>query len=65
MSPGNSVRFKKISIEEAHQIYIEYEDRLNKIKLTIDDNRFEFKKIRKLNLKIDGISYGVDIKEIN
>jgi antagonist of KipI len=64
MGIGSLIRFKKVSLEEAHQIYKEYENTFNEIKDIIDRNRFEFNKIRKLNLKIDRKSYNVSIREI-
>lgn len=65
MGPGNAVRFRNISLEEAHGIYKEYENRFMKIKDIINDNRFEFGRIRKFNIKIEGTSYSVDIREVN
>ena len=64
MGPGKSVEFMSISIEKAHEIYRQYENNLNEIKETINNNRFEFCKIRKLKLKIDGKRYNVDIREL-
>lgn len=65
MSPGKSIKFSCISLEEAHEIYKEYEYRLMEIKDIIDNNRFQFGNIRRLNLKIDGTSYRIDIREVD
>lgn len=65
MGQGNVIRFQKISLEKAHEIYREYENKLKKIKDEINNNRFKFNKIRKLDIKIDGIKYSVDIREVN
>ncbi len=64
MSPGNSIDFRSISLEEAHEIYKEYENKLIEIKDIISKNKFEFDKIKKLNVKINEVSYSVDLREI-
>lgn len=64
MGPGKSVNFKSISLDEAHHIYKECQNRINYINEVINNNRFELRKIRRLNLIIDGKRYNVDIREI-
>lgn len=65
MAPGSSVNFIRITLKEAHEIYREYENKIKRIKDIININRFEFRRIRKFNLKIDGISYKIDVRERN
>lgn len=64
MVPGNSIYFNSISLGKAHEIYRDYERNFTEIKAILDNNKFQFNKIRKLNLKIKELTYTVDIREI-
>ncbi len=64
MAPGSTMDFKAISVEESHEIYREYNKQYKEIKDFIVNNRFAFNDIRKLDLKINGSSFKVDVREI-
>lgn len=64
MGPGWSVDFKKITVEESHEIYKEYENGFNKIKEFINNNKFRFQRTKNLNLNISGEKFTVKINEI-
>lgn len=65
MGPGWSMRFKKVTVEESHEIYREYENRFKEIEEFIDTNKFKFYSTRNLNLTISGTSYNVKVNEID
>lgn len=64
MGPGWNVKFKKISVEESHALYKEYENRFKEIKTFIDNNKFKFYRTKNLNLNISGVAFHVKINEI-
>lgn len=64
MKPGDKINFKVVSIEESHEIYREYEECIKKIKGFIENNRFEFTGIKRLDLRISGINFNVEIREL-
>lgn len=64
MKPGGKVKFERVSIEEAQNIYREYENKMSDIKSFINDNRFEFRGIRKMNFRIGEKTFNVDIREL-
>lgn len=65
MKPGDKMTFKEVSIDEAQKIYRDFEENIGQIKSFINKTRFEFKSIRKLNLKIDQEKFDVEIREID
>lgn len=64
MGPGSSINFEKVEIKEAHKIYRNYEENIEKIKESISNNIFDFKDIKKLNIKINNKSFNVEVREI-
>lgn len=77
MGFGNEVVFEKVSLEEAHKIYKEYESRLSHIKESIYnykvtsaesfetmDTFIKIGPLRKMHIGVNGNSYVVDIQEI-
>ena len=64
MSPGNTMNFQKLTVEESHSIYKEYENQFEEISEFIKNNRFEFNGIRNLELSINGTNFKVDIREV-
>lgn len=64
MKPGSKINFKKISIEESQEIYREYEEKISDIKSFINDNRFEFRGIRKMNFRIGEKTFNVSLREV-
>lgn len=64
MKPGDKMRFQRVDIDEAQKIYRDHEKKIRDIKSFIDNNRFEFRRIRKLNLKIDEEKFNVEVREI-
>lgn len=67
--PGDKVRFQPVSLEKAHRLYREYEEKINKLKeyLEKEEKSEEKQQIltsgRKLLIKIDGKEYMVEIEE--
>ena len=47
------------------EIYREYEENFHAIRSFIEKNKFEFYDIRRLDLRINGKSFNVDIREID
>lgn len=64
MKAGDRMTFKKLDIEEAQTIYLEYENKIDEIKTFISDNRFDFAAISKMNFRIGEKTYTVSIREI-
>lgn len=64
MSPGNTMNFEMVSVEESHRIYREYEKEFEVINKFIENNRFEFNEVRQLELSINGNKFNVDIREV-
>lgn len=64
MGPDSQINFKAISVDEAHAIYKEYENRFSEIKKFISDNRIAFKKDIIMSLKLEGKSYEVVVREV-
>lgn len=64
MSPGNTMSFQKLTVEESHSIYREYERQFEEISEFIKNNKFGFNEIRNLELSIDGNRFNVDIREV-
>ena len=64
MGPGASIRFEKTSIQQAQDIYKDYENKLKDIKKNIQENKFEFDKNILFNLNMLGKSYTVMVREI-
>lgn len=65
MGPGSKMNFQSLSVEESHDIYREYEENFHAIRSFIEKNKFEFYDIRRLDLRINGKSFNVDIREID
>lgn len=64
MSPGNTIDFELVTVEESHRIYKEYEKQFESISEFFKDNRFEFIEVRHLDLRINGNRFNVDIREV-
>ncbi len=64
MGTGSTMKFVKLSVEESHIIYREYENQFNEINKFIKDNKFEFSDIRNLVLDIRGKSFNVSVREV-
>lgn len=64
LSPGSTINFEKLTVEESHIIYKEYEERFKDINEFIQKNKFDFSQVRQVNLKINGISFDVGIREV-
>ncbi len=64
MAPGNTMDFEAIKVEESHVIYKEYEKYLDEISDFINNNRFKFNNLKKLNLSIDNSKFKVEVREI-
>ena len=64
MGPGSSVKFKKVSVHEAHEIYKEYENRISELKSFMKNNRFEFNKNMMFSLNMFGKNFNVTVREI-
>ena len=83
MGSDNEIVFEKISLEEAHKVYREYEKNLLEIKEQISNsqrvqeipsipvtpvekvNCISAGPLRKMNVVVNGISYAVDVQEVN
>ena len=64
MGPGSSVKFQKVSVHEAQEIYKEYEGKISELKKFMDNNRFEFEKNMMFSLNMFGNSYTITVREI-
>ena len=64
MGPGWSVNFKRITVEESHELYKEYEKRFKVIKEFIDKTKFKFHRTKNLNLTFSGTTFNVKVSEI-
>jgi len=64
LKPGNKVRFEKIDIQEAHKVLKEYENKIKEIKDYVNSYRLNTARMKRYNLKIEGVSYEVTVEEI-
>ncbi|MEA4846415.1 MAG: biotin-dependent carboxyltransferase family protein [Clostridiaceae bacterium] len=64
LKPGNKVRFEKIDVHDAHKILKEYEDNIKGIKDHVNSYQLKTSKMKRYNLKIEGVSYEVTVEEI-
>lgn len=64
LKPGNKVRFEKIDIREAHKVLKEYENKIKEIKDYVNSYRLNTARMKRYNLKIEGVSYEVTVEEI-
>lgn len=76
MGEGSELVFEKITLEEAHKLYKEYEEKLSEIKAQIENSQRVIKApvekaeyvnigpVRKMNIVINGVNYVVDVQEI-
>lgn len=64
MKPGDKMKFEEVNIEKAQKIYRDYEKKMADIKKFIDNNRFEFRGIRKMNFRIGENSFNVVVREV-
>lgn len=64
LKPGNKVRFEKIDIREAHKVLKEYENKIKEIKDYVNSYRLYTARMKRYNLKIEGVSYEVIVEEI-
>jgi len=65
LKPGNKVRFERITVNEAHKILKEYENKISVIKDYVDSYQLKQKKSKRYNLKIEGVGYEVMVEEID
>ena len=64
MSPGSTMNFQMVTVDESHSIYKEYENQFKEIREFFKVNRFDFYGIRNLQLNINGSNFSVDIREV-
>lgn len=64
MSPGTTMNFQMVTVEESHRIYKEYEKQFEEINKFTKSNRFELNGIRNLKLSVNGKSFNVGIREV-
>jgi biotin-dependent carboxylase-like uncharacterized protein len=80
MGSDNEIVFEKISLEESHEVYREYEKTILKIKEQIlksqrvtesvvetvkeTNSHISVGPLRKMNLVVNGINYAVDVQEV-
>lgn len=64
MGPGSSLHFEKVEIDQAHEIYKKYEENIEKIKDFVLNNKFDFRDVKKLNLKINKQVFNVEYREM-
>ena len=76
MGEGSELVFEKITLEEAHKLYKEYEEKLSEIKAQITNSQrvievpvekaeyVNIGPVRKMNIVINGVNYVVDAQEI-
>lgn len=76
MGEGSELVFEKITLEEAHKLYKEYEEKLSEIKAQITNSQrvievpvekaeyVNIGPVRKMNIVINGVNYVVDVQEI-
>ena len=64
MSPGNTMKFEMVSVEESHGIYREYEKKFITLSEFFKGNKFKFNDVRQLDLNINGSIFNVDIREL-
>ncbi len=64
LKPGNKVRFEKIDIREAHKVLKEYENKIKEIKDYVNSYRLYTARMKRYNLKIEGVSYEGIVEEI-
>lgn len=64
MSPGGSMNFKKVTVNESHELYKEYESKFAEIKDFIQNNRFEFDRNMMFYFNMMGNSYNITVREI-
>lgn len=64
--PGDKIKFKKSTIEEAHSLIKEFERKLNEAKNNLSaqtQSKREIKSTKIFNIKINGNSYSVKVEE--
>lgn len=64
LGPGSSLRFKALTVDEAHEEYRTYESQILRIKDFIEENKFSLKRVRELDLNLLGQSYQIGVREI-
>lgn len=64
MGPGMRVNFKKVSLDEAHNLYKEHINKLAEIKEALDKRHFHLGKTKNYILSLKGKSYKVQVDEI-
>ena len=76
MGEGSELVFEKITLEEAHKLYKEYEQKLSEIKAQIANSQrvievpvekaeyVNIGPVRKMNIVINGVNYVVDVQEV-
>ncbi|HBD63587.1 MAG TPA: hypothetical protein DC038_04030 [Clostridiales bacterium] len=67
MSPGNEIIFEKVTLQEAHVIYREYERKFAEIKAQICSSYKKYEFIgpsKKMRLIVNGIEYMADVQRI-
>lgn len=65
--PGDVIVFRKSSLEEAHMLIKDLDNKINEIKKQLyvrGMNKTEIKCIKNYNIKVNGKSYGVKVEEL-
>ena len=62
--PGMTVKFKKVSIEEAQDLYVKQIERLQTLEKTLNHEHPHQNLIRTFSVKVNHISYAVTVEEV-
>lgn len=65
MGPGWTMDFKVLTLEEARETYLDYEEKLNTLENQIKSRSYLPGHTRKFNLKVQGKSFTVEVDEID
>lgn len=65
LKPGDKIQFIKTEINEAHEIYRDYEERIVKLKEYVKTSHFVPKHTKYFNIKTEGIGYEVMVEELD
>ncbi len=66
LKPGDRIRFKKITLDEAHKLIKQREEKLEKLINDFKDTTIDINgKIKNLIIKVKGKSFNVSVQEIN
>lgn len=64
MKPDSIVKFEKVTVDESHQIFKEYENSFLEIEDFVAKNRIDFKKDIMMSLNLLGSSYELVVREV-